>query len=146
MFSKTIFHISFVLAILTGFSQLSAAKAASEYMTLQVPVYGNIVVTQAPLAWPKTAAHQKHDGDTYIMEMLPEGQSLTSWKEMITIMGFKDFPGTPRQLFTGLYLQQQKICSVENVAAEVYSETPNLFVGRAGVWRADGSSIRCCWP
>lgn len=128
MFHKTIFQISFVLAMLTGLALPSVADAAPEYRTLQVPVYGNVVVTQAPLNWPKAPAYQKHAGDTYIMEMLPEGQSLTSWKEMITIMGLKDYPGTPRQLFTGLYLEQQKICTVENVAAEVYSETPNLFV------------------
>lgn len=128
MFSKTIFHVSFVLGMLSGSVLPSMAEGTPDYMTLQVPVYGNVVVTQAPLDWPKTPAHQKHSGGSYIMEMLPKGQSLTSWKEMITIMGFKDFPGTPRQLFTGLYLQQQKICSVENVAAEVYSETPNLFV------------------
>jgi len=96
MFSKKSFQISFVLAMLGVMPQVLAADEAPEYAKRLVTVYGNVVVTETPVDWPMTPAHELHNGDFYIMELLPEGQTVHAWQEMITIVGRKGVEGSPK--------------------------------------------------
>lgn len=128
MLGKVIFKISFVLAMLGVMPQVLAADEAPEYAKRLVTVYGNVVATETPVDWPMTPAHEQQSGDIYIMELLPEGQNLETWEEMITILGRKGVEASPRQFFTAMYLQQQQVCTEVNVAAEVFHETPDFLI------------------
>lgn len=94
-----------------------------------VPIYGNTVTIYTPASWPHEAAHERNSRDSYIIEFVPDGQSVDDWQEMITIVGRKDFEGTPKQFFTGMYLAYQGICTEENTAGQVLLETPAVLVG-----------------
>ena len=128
MFNKTIFHISFVLAMLAGLALPSVAEAAPRYATLQIPVYGNVVETEMPIEWQHKPAYQKSAGRSYILELLPKGQTLTEWKEMITITGGKGTPFSAKESFNTLQRQHELFCGRKNVARKVYQDTPDLFM------------------
>lgn len=151
MFNKTIFYISFVLAMLTGVALPSVAEAAPRYATLQIPVYGNIVETEMPIEWSHKPAYQKTAGRSYILELLPKGQTVTAWREMITISGNKGAVFSPKDTFETFQRQHEFFCTKENVATKVYQETPNVhiallmcggiadqFVGLAGLKKGQG--------
>ena len=128
MFTKTVFHISFVLAMLTGVVLPSAAEAAPRYATLQIPVYGNIVETEMPFEWQHKPAFQKAAARSYILEVLPKGQTLTEWQEMITVTGSKGTPFSAKESFNTLQRQHEFICGKKNVATTVYQDSPDLFM------------------
>ena len=128
MFNKTIFHISFVVAMLTGVALPSAAEAAPRYATLQIPVYGNVVETEMPLDWQHKPAFQKAAARSYILELLPKGQTLTVWKEMITITGSKGAIFSAKESFNTLQRQHEFICGKKNIATKVYQDSSDLFI------------------
>jgi len=118
-----------VIASLGFGAKFTYASDETVDVTHLVPVYGNIVTIYAPANWPLEAAHERNSRDSYIIEFVPDGQSVDDWEEMITIVGRKEFEGTPKQFFTGMYLAYQRVCTEENTAGQVILETANLLVG-----------------
>lgn len=110
-------------------AQLSFANDEPADVKHVVPIYGNIVTIYTPANWPFEAAHEQNSRDSYIIEFIPDGQSVDDWQEMITIVGRKDFEGTPKQFFTGMYLAYQGVCTEENTAGQVLLETAAVLVG-----------------
>lgn len=114
--------------LVIGFLSSEVVAEAPEYMKRVVNVYGNVVATETPTDWPMAPAHVQETSNSFIMELLPEGQTLDGWEEMITILGRKGLQGSPRDLFTSLYLQTQQLCTEVNVAAQVFKEAPDLII------------------
>ena len=128
MFNKNIFHICCIATMLMGVVHPSVVDAQPRYATLQVPVYGNIVETEMPLEWSHKPAYQKTSGRSYILELLPKGQTLTAWQEMITISGNKGAVFSPKDTFATFQRQHEFFCAKNNVATRVYQETPNVYI------------------
>lgn len=121
--------LGLVIASIGFGTQLTYASDEPGEVTHVVPVYGNVVTIYTPADWPFDPAHEQNSRDSYIIEFIPEGQSVDEWQEMITIVGRKEFEGTPKQFFTGMYLAYQRVCSEEKTAGQVILETGDLLVG-----------------
>jgi len=129
MLRKVSFLISFVLVMLGGVLPLQATETRTlDYVPKEVSVFGRTVSTYVPSDWQLAAAREKVTDNTYLMELLPRGQAVNAWQEMITILGYKDAEASPREFFTVIYATQKAICIEGNVAAEVLHDTPDVLI------------------
>jgi hypothetical protein len=59
-------------------------------VTLMVQIYHQAVALELPTGWDvKPAFQAKRPGGSYIIEFLPRGQVLATWREMLTAQGFQ---------------------------------------------------------
>ncbi len=122
---KRFFPLSLLIALI---SVSAVADEKPKWMHHLVPIYDYLVVAPTPSNWQPKPAHSEGDGNFYLTEFLPEGQTVESWKEMITISGYKKIDSTPAQYFNLLYGLTVKTCGKEGTAAQVLADKNNVFV------------------
>jgi hypothetical protein len=89
---------------------------------LSVPIFSQKLVFRLPAGWKR--AHEATGTSNYVLEFLPEGESLDSWKNMISIQGFRDLArkaqgSAPKVFIDGLSARMEKQCGANLVRQSV---------------------------
>jgi hypothetical protein len=89
-------------------------KAAGTY----TPVFGQAVVFTLPAGWKPGFVNNTRD--TYMMEFVPQGQTVQAWREMITLQGFRGAARNPkfapRAFLAALAARIEKACGATFVS------------------------------
>lgn len=62
-----------------------AALAQSDAVTATIPVYSRVLVVPVPA--PFAAAFENEASGSYILEFVPDGETVENWTQMITVTG-----------------------------------------------------------
>jgi hypothetical protein len=85
--------------------------------TISTPIFSQVVLFQLPAGWKPV--HKDATQTSYIMEFLPKEQTLQAWREMITVLGFRDLAknanATPKNFLAGLSSGMEKVCGTHTV-------------------------------
>ncbi len=68
------------------------------------PVFNHAVLFSAPVGWQE--ANKQSNAQSLLMEMLPRGQTLGDWRELITLKALRGFGDTPN-MTPGIYLAME---------------------------------------
>lgn len=79
------------LGLMVGLGHPGLAEQAQP-LRATAPVYDSVVVFALPAGFQP--AHEAEANGAYILELVPAGQSLTDWQEMLTLTGADDLQNT----------------------------------------------------
>jgi len=86
--------------------------------TTYTPIFGQAVAFTLPAGWQ--AAFRNSTPGTYMMEFVPQDQTVQTWREMITLQGFRGVAQnpqlTPRAFLASLAARIEKACGATFVA------------------------------
>lgn len=99
-----------ILPVLFGFA------VQAQDMTGVVPIYSSILVHPVPQGF--VSAYEEDKDGTYTLALVPEGESVEDWQQLITISGLRDLT--------------QKVPSVQDFASSIgqsfQSACPDTFI------------------
>lgn len=67
--------------------RVKALASPARTVTSSTPLFGQVVLFSVPQGWK--AAHQQERANSYILELIPEAQTLQGWSDMLTLQGYK---------------------------------------------------------
>ena len=118
-------------------SAMPSARAAKS-MAAVVPIFSQSVVFTLPGGWKP--AFENDGKDSYMLEFVPQGQTVEAWKEMITVQGLRNLAKNPQ--FAPLALIEniagglKKICGDELIFQ-------SLGDTKVGVYDAHAAILGC---
>jgi hypothetical protein len=105
-------------AAIVAFGYSALAAAADPHHTTAIPIFSQIVVFELPNRFKPD--HENSAQRSYIMEFVPEGQTVHAWTEMVTVQGFRDLSrnprATPNAVLAFKAAQIQQVCSEHLIA------------------------------
>ena len=119
--------------------------AAPGSFTVISPVFGQLVRYSIPARF--VTAHENTQGNFYIREAVPKGETVSQWTQMITITGSQGMASvanfTPQKLAASIALGFKKACP-ESFAVKDLGETKfgeqEAYLAVAGCGRVDSSA------
>jgi hypothetical protein len=73
---------------IAGAGNVDGLKSSSK-ASFTVTIYNEIIVMPLQQGWVRFPAHRADNGNHFIVELLPEGQTLDKWEELLAIQGFR---------------------------------------------------------
>jgi hypothetical protein len=70
----------------------ATAEDAPKFFTAISPIFGQLVAFSQPASF--VPAYEKADGSNYIREVVPKGETVDQWSQMITVTGVKELAMT----------------------------------------------------
>jgi hypothetical protein len=88
------------------------AAVAAKSVTTSTPIFSQVFVFSLPGGFKP--AHENSTPASYMMEFIPQDQTLASWRDMITVQGFRGLArsdkGSPKNLLTTVSSHMEKAC------------------------------------
>ena len=118
--------------------------AAAKDIIAVAPVYGQLVAFAAPAGF--AAVDEADQNGSYILELVPQGESVTAWTQMLTLTGLKGGAAsqTALEFATSLATGYQSACpdsfSARNLPAPKIKGATEVFSGYLGCGNVDGHS------
>lgn len=97
--------------------KLSAPTAERDFVTQISPIFGQLVLLTVPKGF--TAVFEKTNGDGYIRESVPEGETVAQWSQMITVTGARGLAANPA--VTAQLLVNQIAAGFKRACPETFS-------------------------
>ncbi|GAA6143241.1 hypothetical protein NBRC116584_30590 [Hydrogenophaga sp. 5NK40-0174] len=96
---RRLLALALVPAVLSAVNPVGATSAtpaakAQKMATMVMPIYHQLVAFRAPLTFQ--VVHSNDNGQSFIQEAIPRGESLDNWSQMITVTGAKGMATQPR--------------------------------------------------
>lgn len=111
---------------------LRNAYATGKPVTSISPVFSELVRFAVPQGFQPAFENTK--GDFYILELVPKGETVQAWTQMITMTGHRNLAGNPALTPQGM---------AGNIAAAFKNACPGSFGAQAlGAARTDGTQPR----
>ena len=144
---KSFAHRALACALLTGGIFQSGISAAADgdtnarsprdakSMAASVPIFSQTIVFTLPDGWKP--AYENDGKDSYMLEFVPQGQSVEAWKEMITVQGLRNLAKNPQ--FSPLALIEniagglKKICGDELVFQSLGAKKIDTYDAHAAI-------------
>lgn len=93
-----------------------------------IPVFSQKIGFDFPQSW---TPHSQRQGRVYLMEFIPSGQTLETWREMITLMGLQDGASvTPESVLQGEKELVRKHCPEAFHAQDLPSPSHQGYLSR----------------
>ena len=114
---------------------LEPAVSADASVTNAVPIFSQIVVFRLPAGWKP--GHENASPSSYILEFIPQDQTVQVWKEMITVQGFRNLAqnpkATPSAFLSVIAAGLRKICGEELIAHSLGDRKVDSFDAHAAI-------------
>jgi hypothetical protein len=122
-----------------------APKGAPTSVTAISPIFGQLVRFSMPASF--IAVSENTNGQSYIREAVPRGETTEAWTQMITVSGYKGLAGNPNyspQGFAEKMAAGFKAACPETFAAKGLGETKfgdqDAFIAVAGCGKINASA------
>jgi hypothetical protein len=122
-----------------------AQKGAPTSVTAISPIFGQLVRFSMPASF--VAVSENTNGQSYIREAVPKGETTEAWTQMITVSGYKGLAGNPNyspQGFAEKMATGFKAACPETFAAKGLGETKfgdqDAFIAVAGCGKINASA------
>jgi hypothetical protein len=122
-----------------------AQKGAPTSVTAISPIFGQLVRFSMPASF--IAVSENTNGQSYIREAVPRGETTEAWTQMITVSGYKGLAGNPNyspQGFAEKMAAGFKAACPETFAAKGLGETKfgdqDAFIAVAGCGKINASA------
>jgi hypothetical protein len=122
-----------------------APKGAATSVTAISPIFGQLVRFSMPASF--IAVSENTNGQSYIREAVPRGETTEAWTQMITVSGYKGLAGNPNyspQGFAEKMAAGFKAACPETFAAKGLGETKfgdqDAFIAVAGCGKINASA------
>lgn len=92
--------------------------SAEASITNVVPIFSQIVVFKLPTGWKP--GNENASQNSYILELIPQGQTVQAWKEMVAVQGFRNLAqnpkATPSAFLSVIAAGLRKVCGEDLIA------------------------------
>jgi hypothetical protein len=84
----------FSWVVIVAFAHSGPAASADTGVTNAVPIFSQTIVFKLPKGW--IPGHENASQSSYILEFIPQGQTVQAWREMVTVQGYRDLAQNPK--------------------------------------------------
>jgi len=120
----------------TTAAERSAVRADThDRITSSVPIFDQLLIFGIPRGW--WPAYEKVAPRKYVLEFVPDGQSVKSWHEMITVQGFRDMAlnpdFTPETFLATTARRMKDLCGTSTVTVWLGERKVDTFDAHAAI-------------
>lgn len=118
--------VSAAFAVLALTAGAASAQTPQQTIAAAMPVYAHVVRFPAPVGF-NPAFQKDNEGRFFIFEMIPKGEHIMSWTQMLTVTGINGMKGplpTPAQYLQNFTQGYRKACPDTFVSRPLSESAP----------------------
>jgi hypothetical protein len=125
--------------------RIDSVPKDADNIVVTIPIFSQIVSHRLPKGWK--AGFENATKEQYMIEFVPEGQTVHDWKEMITVVGFKGlaarYPAlTPREVNVRTATAGSKTCGDKIIAKSMSDAKVDSYEAHAAIIGCSGTPQR----